>query len=356
MKTKLKQTNGITLIALIITIIILLILAMVSIRILMNEGIIKHAQNAANEYQRVRAEEIEKIDITQEHIAQYYKDDSDLEVLKKYFIGKKTNDLIKENGFIDDETTIGSGQKLKQLTGGIWAFDPNGAMYFWSYVTYNEKDCYRLSTDIYTSKITNVEYVYTPKGEEGKKYKHTVNGQEEEWICIYDNGDTVQLVSPNTIGQITLGTNDVDQAIYNYNNVIHILNKFCRDTLNDETARCIGSNPEDPDNDEAETYISDDLAIWYNGEYNNKGKKGNQIFEKDFVRMAYHGLIPSNEGYFIAAREVSSSGYVSFDSMFVMKDFGWIAGDWMLWSVSEKEVKGNEKPVGGVRAIVTVEK
>ena len=50
MKEKLKQTKGITLIALIITIIILLILAMVSIRLIMNNGIIAKAEKATNDY------------------------------------------------------------------------------------------------------------------------------------------------------------------------------------------------------------------------------------------------------------------------------------------------------------------
>ena len=50
MKEKLKQTKGITLIALIITIIVLLILAMVSIRLIMNAGIIGKAQTATETY------------------------------------------------------------------------------------------------------------------------------------------------------------------------------------------------------------------------------------------------------------------------------------------------------------------
>ena len=50
MKEKLEQTKGITLIALIITIIVLLILAMVSIRLIMNNGIITKAEKATNDY------------------------------------------------------------------------------------------------------------------------------------------------------------------------------------------------------------------------------------------------------------------------------------------------------------------
>ena len=52
-----KNKNGITLIALIITIIILLILAMVTINILINQGIIGHAQNAVETYDEKQVKE-----------------------------------------------------------------------------------------------------------------------------------------------------------------------------------------------------------------------------------------------------------------------------------------------------------
>ena len=50
MKERLKNTKGITLVALIITIIVLLILAMVSIRLVMNGGIIGKSEKATNDY------------------------------------------------------------------------------------------------------------------------------------------------------------------------------------------------------------------------------------------------------------------------------------------------------------------
>ena len=62
---KLKSKNGITLIALIITIIILLILAMVTINILINQGIIGHANNAVRGYEV--SEEKELIALAYQH-------------------------------------------------------------------------------------------------------------------------------------------------------------------------------------------------------------------------------------------------------------------------------------------------
>ena len=57
-----KTQKGITLIALIITIIVLLILAVVAIGTLQNTGIITHAQNARDEYEKAQTNEQAKLE------------------------------------------------------------------------------------------------------------------------------------------------------------------------------------------------------------------------------------------------------------------------------------------------------
>ena len=58
MKKKLKSTNGITLIALVITIIVLLILASVSLSMVFNQnGIFSRAEQSANKYNQAKARE-----------------------------------------------------------------------------------------------------------------------------------------------------------------------------------------------------------------------------------------------------------------------------------------------------------
>ena len=52
-----KAEKGITLVALVITIIVLLILAMVTVRIVLNSNIIDHANNAATLYTQKQEEE-----------------------------------------------------------------------------------------------------------------------------------------------------------------------------------------------------------------------------------------------------------------------------------------------------------
>ena len=56
-KKKSRMEKGITLVALIITIIVLLILAMVTINAVMDDGIIRHAKHATNEYEKKTDEE-----------------------------------------------------------------------------------------------------------------------------------------------------------------------------------------------------------------------------------------------------------------------------------------------------------
>ena len=68
---KLKNKNGITLVALIITIIVLLILAMVSIRLVMNGGIIDKSKNAVDKYSNEEIMEQIKLAYQEYQMSQY---------------------------------------------------------------------------------------------------------------------------------------------------------------------------------------------------------------------------------------------------------------------------------------------
>lgn len=52
-----KAEKGITLVALVITIIVLLILAMVTVKVVLDSKIIPHAENAATDYQAAAEDE-----------------------------------------------------------------------------------------------------------------------------------------------------------------------------------------------------------------------------------------------------------------------------------------------------------
>ena len=71
MKSKLKQQNAITLVALIITIIVLLILAMVSISLVMNGGIIDKSKSAVDKYSQEEIQEQLKLAYSEWQMSQY---------------------------------------------------------------------------------------------------------------------------------------------------------------------------------------------------------------------------------------------------------------------------------------------
>ncbi len=71
LKEAFKNKKGITLIALIITIIVLLILAMVSISLLMNDGIINRANNAVTAYQTAENDEQGQLNSAENYMRNY---------------------------------------------------------------------------------------------------------------------------------------------------------------------------------------------------------------------------------------------------------------------------------------------
>ena len=83
-----RQTKGITLIALIITIIILLILAMVTINILINQGIIGHANNAVDKYDEQQVKEQVLLDYDEWKMQKF---GESAKSLYDFFNEKKTN-------------------------------------------------------------------------------------------------------------------------------------------------------------------------------------------------------------------------------------------------------------------------
>lgn len=66
-----KEQKGITLVALVITIIILLILAMVSISLVMNTGIIERSNNAVTAYNEAQTNEQQQLNAVENYMTNY---------------------------------------------------------------------------------------------------------------------------------------------------------------------------------------------------------------------------------------------------------------------------------------------
>ena len=117
---KLKQQNAITLVALVITIIILLILAGISIAALTNQGLFKQAQNAKNVTEEKAAEENEILRQYEETIKTITKGDPSIstnpattiaEAQSDYMLTKTVNSQIQDE--YGNRITVPAGFKIK---------------------------------------------------------------------------------------------------------------------------------------------------------------------------------------------------------------------------------------------------
>ena len=133
---KLKTQKGITLIALIITIVVLLILAGVAIGTLKESNIIGHAQNAAGSFNQAKNNEVDELAKYEAELDKYTTGEKieylgDLRLNKAYiFAGKDTSMSLKfySNGNVDVISELGNSTEQYTLKGDLvkvagWEFE-----------------------------------------------------------------------------------------------------------------------------------------------------------------------------------------------------------------------------------------
>ena len=270
---KRNTQRGITLLALVITIIVLLILAMVSIKIAIDGGLITKASKATDthtigaekeaiaigysEYQidlaNNKPASLTVKDATTEPTSEGWKvtfsettgnvytinskgkitgptkeekTEDDI-AMEKYALGDNLQGQAMKNLMIDD-----SYKNLKQLNGKNVEYLTQGPYYSNKqqetadaaiYVKYNNK-AYRIVVNGSISRgsifnISNrttksVAMIYEPKGKEGQKVKYSYDGTQannKEWTVLYDNGDSVEIISPESRGSLRFG----DRRLWN---------------------------------------------------------------------------------------------------------------------------------------------
>lgn len=359
MKEKFKKQNGITLIALIISIIVMLILAVVSINIIINQGIIGKSQQAANTHNIAAEKEaielgyseyrMDKIQNSRVSLAiegastigdeitgweirfnesknkyilkgdgtiEIRKITEDEETLEKYFLGDNRNGgidimtLLKEDG----DNVIFTDNNVIMLD--IINCDTDTD---YLYVKYNNA-VYRVilkidETEKYLTQ--NVCLLYTPSGKEGEKISYSYDGTEEnkeEWTILYDNGENIEIVSKNIMGDLYLGkeddqaqgNSDEEKAIYSYNNAIKRLNNYCSSLITNDnkiSVRSVGTNPVNSIIENKAMYKSEKLEEW-NANYNGRLMESDNNWEQDYVRMLFWE-IDDNSYYWLASRAIT---------------------------------------------------
>ncbi len=364
-----KKQNGITLIALIITIIVMLILVGVTVNVALNGGLFDTAKIATRETEKqIILEEIMslaviddegKIDVTAtvNKVSEKYTTSGSSESLsvtgkngtynykiteteiivdpvdadfRAYVLGLNgegrpiteiTEAFYYSKKFIDDSETIADASTT--VTCLIYNRDENLI-----YAKYKGK-AYKIATNI-EGNTESVEFMYEPKaGSKEGQDLGVVTGQSQYdgWTILYDYGNgRYEAVSPNSSSeQLSMGysftgynPDTMYLAIDTYNEAIDTINEFCRNLeglptdvdgteLADSAIRSVGAKIDDPT---SEMYMLEDIDTkdWSDSARYNTANVflGDSSHEKDLMRMAYWNKLGTSDSYWIASRTVIS--------------------------------------------------
>ena len=189
--SKFKKERGITLIALIITIIILVILAAVSIRAVTNMKIVDYAINGSQNYVAAGKNENKMLDDTASFLDNAVAKveaakKTDLEKLQEYFI-RKTDCFDDGAGtFANKEPIMDASTSIKYISSGPDHMDEN----IWVYIIKYNNNYYKLVMEWYGETR---ERLWATKVEEAKKFTFTIDGIEYtavermSWISWLDS-------------------------------------------------------------------------------------------------------------------------------------------------------------------------
>lgn len=245
-----KEDKGITLIALIVTIVILLILASISILALTRTGLFKKATQAKQKTEN--AQELEN-SILNEY-------ESQIKELGGISSTKDKTGLVTKITLDKTSITMERGS-TEILTATI---EPSNANIKWSS---NNESIVTVDKGTITAKAVGTAIITaTAQDESGIAASCTINVIKPEFeegdYVIYDSGKNgkilcrvlyektsaygLQIVSNDIVNDVTLGGKTWEDAKKSYNNAIETLNNEANNYLNETYAtdtRCVGSNP-----------------------------------------------------------------------------------------------------------------
>ena len=346
-----RKEKGITLIALIITIIILVILAAVSVRAVYNMGIVGHAVNGTQQYAQAAKDENEMLDSTGSLIEEAIGKLSEIQggnnqnteapdLLKDYVLGKAVNgvrpgkdyyeDLMGEDGFKTDEDSITDTNALPVYLNELWGDYKEGTAQTGCYYIRYEDVAYKIIAEYLYDSVNDIETyttkavvpVYTPKAGsmEGQlvDYKAKTNDTNTtKWLVLYDNGDTVDITPVNidenwtyTLGYYdgsgdtnANGSTDLEKTQDSYENAVEGLNNYCKTIVTNVTSpnnvRSIGTgfNIQETTARYSSEFLVNNPDTEEKGNYNGVGRVGDMNAEQDVVRMSYYSAGGTGDDY-----------------------------------------------------------
>ncbi len=308
--THTKNSKGISLIALVITIIVLLILAGVTIATLTGDnGILTQAGNAKEQTEKadiIERAKTEIVGVQSENNGELPKEDLD-RILKSY----DKDGTIR----IDDEGNryIVTSKNYKILASDIWSKE---------------------TPVIVAKKVLKTDSTAT---EAKDKSPYVLYNNILCRVLYNDDTHGIQIISADNVGNVTLGNGDtlVGNADFEYDGSVTINDNFklaatsynkAVTTLNNKAktyknstaldARCLGSDPV-PTNG----VFAEDVAGYWSRSYeylkkygwNDKFKTSDTKYKEDVAKLNSLGLNISTDSW-LASRYVSSySSYTCFD-------------------------------------------
>ncbi len=381
----LTSKSGITLIALILTIIILLILAMVSISYIMRENIIKHAETAVDQYQ-IEAEK-EAISLAYMEWVMYNDEQGDLNVGEDAKVTDHQNEDGNNNGWnvkfensgneyiVDKYGNITGPKTGGSLVGGGTDSGDGGEEQ-----GDEPQDLISILSD---ARQNNQEEI---------DWDGDGDGEDEKWLILKNTDTSAQIVSKNVMGSLTLGQeckwkiwdeessdwkeesldwnkqdikdeadvingqdgelSNEEKALYSYNHCIEIINKYCDDLINQPLKSTVCSLGVTIENDTKNLYTSSNLKKLCSGEYDGKGRESIDGDETQPWKEMSSEQKKTNKSYWFATRKIFESTLVTFNG-YIKFENGERGISQELLTIREKEGQGLSVTYP-VRPVVTI--
>lgn len=287
-----KKNKGITLIALVITIVVLLILAGISIKALTGEkGLIKETYNTTDQAQRESIIQKIEADLYQEKTVTG-------EIPNKL----KLKEIIQSKGYNKGEL----GEDSFVTKDGEYTID------------YDEIIGWKDIKEEPKLELTEGDYV---------KY---IDKQDNERICVvlYDEsyGYGTQITTMESLENISIGGNDWNTFENSFNNLVKSLNDTAekyRNPMYATSARCIGTVPNNKDY-EASYYTSVN-----NFEQSGKLKGDDNNYETDYNQMSKLGVESIEMTYWLASRLVSTIAGTDHFRVYYVEYYGSLNSDYV---------------------------
>ena len=292
-KIKITAENGITLVALVITIVILIILATVTINVAFGDGgLIEKAQQAKNLTEQATRNEQESLNS----------------------IMKQFNEIMSGEGDIENPNT--------------------------NETTPDEPEPEEPTVE---NTLKAGDYVTYPSAQ-----------GDIECRVLYDSTSEygVQLITRACVGSdVILGDSDFTTSMNSYNNAISTLNNAAGAYNNSDysTARCVGSNPIKP-SAEAGYFTSSES---YMSAYNGQLKDTDTNYETDYNQMELLEINDIADEYWLASRGVYSSSSSSGFSVRCVNASGYVDLSILCDVISGGRANANDYS-NGLRPVFTL--